>query len=697
MSARLRFILFSVVAGLLATSPARLGGQVPSAPVPQAPTFRSDVEYVEVDAVVTNDRGEFVRGLTQDDFQVFEDGKPQSMSTFSVVDIPVERYERPLFAGRPIEPDVQQNERPFDGRVYILMLDNHHVSFLNSSLVRKAARLFIEQRVGANDLVAVVHIGGRVDDSQEFTSNKRLLLAAVEKFTGNKLRSSILERQDEYDRTAGVRAQNSPLRDVYDAERGQNARTTIEQLRNVTEWFNAVRGRKKTILFVSEGIDYDIEDVFGRKDASAIVFETQNLIRSAAKSNVTIYSIDPIGLGSLAVGDAEQQATLGAESSDKSLSYLSTRGLGSEFRLAQNSLRTVSEETGGFAVLNANGFDGAFERIQRENSSYYLLAYYPPNAKRDGKYHRIQVRVNRPGVAVRSRRGYAAPSGKPPVVKATDKRSPEIRQALDSPLQVAGLTMRVFAAPFRGPAPNASVLLGVEVRGRDLNLASNGVVELQYTAVDVRGKVKGGDTNRLTLNLRPDTRALVEGSVLRFLNRMELAPGRYQVRVAGHDTVGGASGSVIYDLEVPDFYKAPFSVSGLVLTSLGSPAGVTVKMDDALKDVLPAPPVGERTFARGDELALFAEVYDNNSDRPHSVDIVTTVTADDGQVQFKAAEERASSELQGQRGGYGYVIRVPLSDLQPGLYVLAVEARSRTTNLELSRREIQFRVADQPR
>ena len=234
----------------------------------------------------------------------------------------------------------------------------------------------------------------------------------------------------------------------------------------------------------------------------------------------------------------------------------------------------------------------------------------------------------------------------------------------------------------------------VEVSGRDLNLASNGVVELQYMAVDVRGKIRGGDTNRLTLNLRPDTRARVEEAGLRFLNRMELPPGRYQVRVAGHDTVGGAAGSVVYDLEVPDFYKVPISVSGVVLTSLASPQGATAKMDDQLKDVLPAPPIGERTFRKGDELALFAEVYDNTSDKPHAVDIATTVIADDGKVQFTSAEERASSELQGQRGGYGYVARIPLSDLQPGLYVLVVEARSRAGNGAASRREVQFRVIE---
>src|SRR6266576_7333601 len=90
-----------------------------AAPLPQPPTFRLNVEYVEVDAVVTDRDGQFVRGLAKEDFQIFEDGKPQPISTFAVVDIPVERAQRPLGASDAIEPDVKTNEHPFDGRIYV--------------------------------------------------------------------------------------------------------------------------------------------------------------------------------------------------------------------------------------------------------------------------------------------------------------------------------------------------------------------------------------------------------------------------------------------------------------------------------------------------------------------------------------------------------------------------------------------------
>src|SRR3989475_13323703 len=101
----------------------------PPAPPPQGPTFKVRVDYVEVDIVVTDRQGNLVRDLKKDDFQVLEDGKAQSISAFSLVDIPVERADRPLFQPDPIEPDVKTNEHPFDGRIYVMVIDDYHTNF----------------------------------------------------------------------------------------------------------------------------------------------------------------------------------------------------------------------------------------------------------------------------------------------------------------------------------------------------------------------------------------------------------------------------------------------------------------------------------------------------------------------------------------------------------------------------------------
>src|SRR5258708_6375518 len=238
-------------------------GQTAAPTPPQAsqPTFKVQVDYVEVDVVVTDRQGQLVRDLKKEDFQVMEDGKAQTINTFTFVDIPIERADRPLYASTPLEPDVRTNERPFDGRVYVMVIDDLHTRFGRSNRVKAVAKQFIERRLGANDLMAIVHTAGATSSGQEFTSNKRLLLAAVDKTQGRKLDSATVNKTNEYYRTRDLRQSGDPLNDVDAAERAMNARNTLDSLKNVAEWFSSVRGRRKSILFVSEGIDYDINDL----------------------------------------------------------------------------------------------------------------------------------------------------------------------------------------------------------------------------------------------------------------------------------------------------------------------------------------------------------------------------------------------------------------------------------------------------
>ncbi len=287
-----------------------------------------------------------------------------------------------------------------------------------------------------------------------------------------------------------------------------------------------MRGRRKAILFVSEGIDYDINDMIpaagsNHNSASTIIDDTRELIAAATRANVAIYGIDPRGLTDL----GDESITLTSFPDDTSLG-IGGNSLQNEVRLSQDSLRTISDETGGFAVVNRNQFADAYDRIVGDNSSYYVLAYYPPTDK-PGKFHKIDVRVTRPGVTVRARRGYALPKVKTASTKPApaNAASPEVREAIDSPIPVSGLTMHVFAAPFKGTAPNASVLFGVEMRGRDLKPAPSDVLELTYFAIDANGKIRGGNTDKVTLNLKPETKARVEQTGIRLLNRIDLPAG----------------------------------------------------------------------------------------------------------------------------------------------------------------------------
>ena len=345
-------------------------------------------------------------------------------------------------------------------------------------MVRRVMRKFIQEKLGANDLMAIIHVQGRIGELAGIHQQQTAAAGGrrqVPRQGGAAGDGRGLRAVPRHRRHAGGRT--SPIR--WSSKRGFDARNTLEELQAIADWFGSVRGRKKSILFVSEGIEYDIEDMFGKQDASMIMDRTRDLIRSATKSNVSIYAIDPRGLTDMgdigielnsvpAGGVADDAGQVTGGLTEQQVQSLGLRGLQNELRLQHNSLRTLAEETGRLRRhQHATASTTTFNRIVQDNSSYYVLAYYPPNPKRDGKFHNIQVRVNRPGLTVRARRGYANPTGKvkEPVVNPASRLTAEARAALDSPLPVSGLTMQVFAAPFKGTAPKASVLLGVEMRG----------------------------------------------------------------------------------------------------------------------------------------------------------------------------------------------------------------------------------------
>src|SRR5687767_12612285 len=188
---------------LLLSGQAGLKADIPTPVVPafrpvlaQAPpsvTFQVEVNYVDVDTIVTDENGRFVGGLTRDDFEIFEDGNPQKIDMFSYVELAVERPVRFPALNRPISSDARSNHRPFDGRVYVLVLDDLDISPLRTSLVKQSAREFIVDHFGANDVAAVVYTSGRSDATQDFTSDPNLLLAAINKFVGRRLLSDAVE------------------------------------------------------------------------------------------------------------------------------------------------------------------------------------------------------------------------------------------------------------------------------------------------------------------------------------------------------------------------------------------------------------------------------------------------------------------------------------------------------------------------
>jgi VWFA-related protein len=685
---------FPAVLTLAALAGPAMFAQQPRPPGQQPPppiTFKVEVNYVEIDASVTDQQGNFVRDLTRDDFELSEQGKPQSVSVFSLVDIPIARFDPPLFKTKPIEPDVRSNRHEFDGRIFVIVLDDLNTNFARTARVKAAARQFIERYLGANDLAAVIPTGGRTTGGQEFTSSRERLLRAVDTFMGQKERSATLEKIDDYYRSRDLGTGALP-RDPIEALRVFKARNTYATLKNVADYLNGIRGRRKAVVLFSEGVEYDTYDQINNTYAADIRDASRDAIAAATRANVSIYSVDPRGLAGF-----EDAAEIGSLPDDPSLG-LGTLALQREMELSQDSLRVLSNETGGFAAVNRNDFSTSFARIIQDNSSYYVLGYYSNDTRRDGQFRGVNVRVKRPGLEVRARKGYVAPRGRPPAGTPPPslKASAEMRDALNSPIAVSGLPMSVVAAPLLGAKPNASVLVALEVEGSRLKFKDEGGtfsndIEVVIMAADEKAKIRDGARDVAQLRLKADTHAAVMRYGVRILRRLALPPGRYQLRIGARESGGGLVGSVLYDLDVPDFTKEPLAMSGLLIASRAAARIPTAANDPEFKEILPSPPTAVRIFPVGDALTVASDVYDNRISTPHRVEIKTTVTADDGKVVFTSTDERKTDELKGA-GTFGHVATIPLTGVAPGRYVLKVDARVLLSNGDTASREVEFLV-----
>ena len=711
------------VAVSLVLATALASAQAP--PTPEV-TFKVEVNYVEEDVRVVDKDGNFVRGLKQEDFQVLEDGKPQKVQAFGMVDIPNTRPRKPLYLAPdalPIEPDVAVNKQVLDGRLYLIVLDDYHVAPLRSQNVRNLARRFVLEKLGPDDQAAVVVTSGLLRASQDFTQNRRLLVEAIDNFVGQKLPSSAVERNEKMSRQ--MDANGRPTDDAGDpitidpanrfvaddraTERMFQTRQALNSLRSIAEWMSAIQGRRKAIIYVSEGVDYNLFDIFTGSDPSNFSFENFNMVQTetwdtvsaASRSNVQIYPVDPRGLTTMGQEDIEIGGLAAGAYG------LGPKQLLQELQTSQQNLRQLAEETGGVAFVGQNNFDAAFDRIVQENSSYYVLGYYSTNDRRDGKLRNITVRVaGYPEAQVTYRKRYAAPRGRGPKNTAAGKPldpskslTAELINTMASPLPRTGIQLRVTAIAKKGVGKNSDVEVLIDTLGRDLTFAEkNGTftnrLSLSVGVFNKQGKSVFAERPDVDLNLRPESHTRVTEHGVRLLRHLSLPPGRYQLRVAAQDNGKVRQGSAHFDLDVPDFTRNPIALSSVALAATADRSVYSPPKPgfDPFNGLLPGPPSALRQFPVNSEIAAAVEVYDNKPTPTHGIDVTARVRADDGRVVFNKHEERSSEELHGTPGGFGYTFRIPLQGWTPGLYVLEVEAKTRLNDAAPVTRVIQFEV-----
>ena len=666
-------------------APPSPGSKSPGSQQP-TPVFRSAIEAVQMDVFVTDTQGNPVSGLTLDDFELVENGEPRPITTFEAVDIPIERTESGVQLG---EPDVLTNEDPL-GRVYVFAIDD--LDGCAALRTRRFLRQFVDDFLGPHDMAAVALIGrGLATDGQDFTKNRRLLLAAIDKISGQGAECSGPTRPGDA-RTSGRSQQIGSLRDV------------IESLVKIP-------GRQKAMLFFTHGPDIDMLDVVDYKGGVLGLAgdDAQAAMMAATSSNLRIYPIDPAGL---------------------SPTYVPLETIG--------AFRSLGEATGGFALVNSNSFTETFERIVRENSTYYMLAFNSAYDKDDGRYVRVEVKVKRPGLTVHARAGYVAPTRR--LRQAQEKaraKAPTaaVATALASPLTTSGLPMRVFAAPFKGRGRTAAVAVALELDAASLGLKDTdgvlrGKVDVHYLATDAARKVFPEFARSASIEVKSDSSSLVplERIRVRVVSEIELPRGRYQLRVAAGSTL--IAGSVVYDLEVPDLSAGPLAMSGVLLISPSEPLVLTLNTksgaesskvikcssercrgpvstnvevpltpsisEPLLRDGTPGAPTTLREFEAGDQVVLVAEVYDNTKpgakDPPRALTLTTDLRDADGKLIPLASEHRLVTTLRDTVAGSAFRVYVSIPDVPDGSYVLRVRAGSGTGEGEVVTREIPIRV-----
>jgi len=376
----------------------------------------------------------------------------------------------------------------------------------------------------------------------------------------------------------------------------------------------------------------------------------------ATRNNVSVYPIDPTGLNTTTAEPGAFDTT---------------------FMDAQWSLASLASMTGGFALSNSNNFELAFERLVRENSTYYVLGFNSGEEK-PGGFASVSVRVKRPGLQVRTIEGYIPEFKAPPPVRRPQTVLAAAWDAVASPLTSSGVNIRMVAAPYRTASKNANVAITLEIATKGLGLVERegvyrGELELLYAVTDSKSKRRFPIMrHRATLALKPETYANVSQRSLRVVSQLSLPKGRYQVRAsAGGEVVAG---SVVYDIEVPDFAD-DFTMSGVAITSEEARRTFTVQPPGRFDMKFPGPPTTAREFSRNDVLTVFAETYENRK-KKHQVTFIVELKDPSGKALGQLSMERTSADKPSGASVYTFAPNLSLEEVPPGAYEINIQAKS---------------------
>jgi VWFA-related protein len=375
-----------------------------------------NVDIINVEVYVTDKQGKVVSGLGKDNFQVFEDGRPVTITNFYKVDVTTPR-PGPQALPVPAPPNAPAlvEGTPDEQRLSLIVyIDNFNLKPFNRNRVFRRVRDFLDRNVGPDDRVMLVTYNRSFKERVAFTNDPTLVnstLFDIEKETGQNVhrdsdREDVIKAIDDSKSLAEAMSHARP----YAQSLFNDTQVSIDAIKKLVDNLGGLPGRK-AILYVSEGLPMvsgdDVYQMLNEKyKESSVLMEAREydsarrideLAAQANANRVTFYTIDAGGLRTLSSGSAER-ATAGEAGI---ATYIDSQNI---FNL-QSPLLKLAEDTGGKAIINTNDVGPQLDQVANDLRSYYSLGYQPAHAG-DGRYHEIEVKLKQKGLQIRHRAGY---------------------------------------------------------------------------------------------------------------------------------------------------------------------------------------------------------------------------------------------------------------------------------------------------
>jgi VWFA-related protein len=639
-------------------------------PQEQRPTFRSGRDLVSVDVVVRDRSGNIVKGLTEADFEVREDGKPQEILGFSFQEISdaaapalaatelLAGVEEKMADAAPAAAPKPMTSQDVAGRRLMVLLFD--ISSMEPEDVQRAvdsASKYVAEQMTAADLIAVATVSTALEVLTDFTGDRTKVAQTLAKLgytegTATPPAEASTVATDEAAAEAEVAASEASELDMF------NNDVRLRALRTLADALAPLE-QKKAIVYFSAGMQRTGQDN---------QIELRTAINSAVRAHVSIYPVDTRGLQAVVPGGDARQA------SGRGQSLFSGRGVAQQFsRLAasQDTLTSLAADTGGRAFTDTNDFGEAFMRVRRDISAYYLIGYSSSNPEKDGRFRRIQVRVKRDGFRVEARAGYFAERDFAHTNRGD--RETQLQEQMFSAVSSTDLPVMVTGGFFRLAADRYYVPISVGVPGSAVPVKS----EKDGVSLDILGLVtdeQGRPVGRMreTLKFPAAAGSTLSGKQVLYQSGVTLPPGRFGVKVIVRENATGKIGSFESALAVPELKQAPVKVSSIVLSTQLQAAPRGRQANPLVRDGMQLVPNLTHVVSRDQKLLFYYEVYEpaEVEGRPQ---LRTSLAFYRGKVKVfeTAVVERVAIDAADRKAAV-FQFEIPAGSFKPGLYACQI-------------------------